>query len=184
MVMALPTVSPFTCTWMVVPGSAAPLIITAPVATVPASNPKGSMTNGVAVILSVVVSVAVVNVLAAVFVTPALVGVNVAVMRSVAFTPSTTATVGVWVTMALVAVGVGGVVVTRTTGVSIAGSAVNWATTPDGAISPRSRVIRSPPWAEEKKAKRSPNQPKPAPPRITKKRMATNGKSSMVNRRR
>lgn len=178
-------------------------MITEPAATGPASSPSGSMTNREAVVVAVVVipfigatgvmlSVAVtlvvdavivmtdastgkaVNTLVVVGTAGAVMTVGVAVAVSVSLAASATATVGVDT-----------VAVTITAGVRTSGSAVSCATTGSDPSRLRSWVTRPPPCVGDRKAKRSPNQPKPAPVRRTKQRMAANGsRMSVANPRR
>lgn len=137
------------------------MMITGPAATGPVNNPSGSMTNMEAVVVVVIPLIGAT-------------GVSAAVAVSVSLTASATATVGI-----------DAVAVTITTGVSISGSAVSCATTGSDPSRLRSWGTRPPPCVEDRKAKRSPNQPKPAPVRRMKQRMATNGnRMSVANPRR
>lgn len=111
-------------------------------------------------------------------VTNSVVSVAVSVVLAVSLLICATCTPTVWVSSVLdkrVARSVA-----WTMGVSATGSAVSSATTAAGATRPRSWAIKPVLPADGKKAKRSPNQPRPAPLIITKLSMATNGNSTVT----
>ena len=197
---------PLTCNWIGAPGSAVPLMITFPAVTAPLSNPSGSMitvalvlllliaaTVGVAaseaasVVGAVAVTVAVVAVLAAlltllvgviVAVSAVSVGVSVVLALAVSLMSCATATPAVWVSS--VATTMVAVSVAWTSGVSATGSAVNSATTAAGPTRPRSWAMKPVLPVDGKKAKRSPNQPRPTPMMMTKLSTAANGNSTLA----
>ena len=182
------------------------MMITFPAVTAPLSNPSGSMitvalvasvliavTVGVAaseaasVVGMVAASLAVVAVIAAlltllvdviVAVSAEIVGVSVVLALAVSLMNCATATPAVWVnsvpdTMVAVAVA-------WTSGVSATGSAVNSATTAAGATRPRSWAMMPVFSVDCKKAKRSPNQPRPTLMMMTKLSTAANSKRTLV----
>ena len=182
------------------------MMITLPAVTAPLSKPSGSMitvelallvliavTVGVAaseaasVVGTVAVTVAIVAVITAllmllvgvlVAVSAVSVGVSVVLILAVSLINCATATPAVWVRSVpdtIVAVSVA-----WTSGVSATGSAVSSATTAAGATRPRSWAMMPVFLVDCKKAKRSPNQPRPIAMMMTKLSTAANSNRPLV----
>ena len=188
LVVVLPLFRPFTCNWIGVPGAAVPLIATSPAATASVNRPKGSMTKDAATSLPLMVSVSTgvatrVGISTNIGVAKASVAVIAGVVALIAGDSAmpdscVLASVGsVTVSCAMGSV-IDGVVVKSTTGVRAVGSSI--ACPGMTACGHRSPTCANKPVPSDrcKKAKRSPNHPKPTPTMSTKLRRATSAKRS------